>query len=82
MESKFRIRVCSDVDLEEMVADICYENFTLATITQENGQEKMEIEIYPPSEEGSSYKFLLEDFLNILQIAKRKLIEMKKISDD
>jgi hypothetical protein len=49
-DKKFTVEVCSDLDYEEMVADISYENHTLATISQENGIDNMEIEIFPHSE--------------------------------
>ncbi len=43
---KFRIRLCSDLDYEEMVADIVYEDSTVATISQEKGINKMEIKYF------------------------------------
>lgn len=51
MNRKFTVEICSDLDYEEMVADICYEDHTIATITQENGVDKMEIEIFRPAAE-------------------------------
>ena len=45
MNSNFRIRICSDLYYEEMVADICFKNNTIAVVSQEKGIDNMEIEI-------------------------------------
>ena len=78
MNNSFSIRMCSDLDYEEMVADICWGNDTVALISQENGTENMEIEIYQPLENMSSWKFPLDEFVNIVQAAKKRLIEMNR----
>lgn len=51
MLNNFEIRVCSDLDYEEMVIDILYERDAVALISQENGIENMAIEILPFEEE-------------------------------
>ena len=40
---KFRISICSDLDYEEMVANINYGDQAVAIITEENEVDKMEI---------------------------------------
>lgn len=82
MQDKFRIRICSDLDYEEMVADVTYENHTIAMITQENGVENMKIEIFPPEEEIKSWTLPLNDFIEIIVFAKKRLIEMQKSPDE
>ena len=82
MKNKFKIRLCSDLDYEEMVADVCYENCTFATITQEKGVNNMEIEIFLPENDLSSWKFSLEDLVNILQSAKQSLIEIRRLPEE
>jgi len=77
-EDKFSIRLCSDLDYEEMVADICYEDRTVALVTQENGPENMQIEIFAPEKGMPSWKFSLNDLMNTVQSAKKRLIEFKK----
>lgn len=79
MKDGFRIRLCSDVNFEEMVADICYEDNTIGTITQENGVDKMEIEIFPPVEGTGSWNFILDDFLEAINSAKECLRKMEKL---
>lgn len=79
MNKKFAIEISSDLDYEEMIAHICYENHTVAIVTQEKGLENMEIEILTPKGEIETWVFPLNDFLNALQFAKKKLTEMQKI---
>jgi len=82
MSEKFRIRVCSDLDYEEMVADICYEDCTVAMITQEKGIDHMEVTVYSPkNNEKEIWVFYLDEFLNVLQKAKKRLIEMQKLPE-
>lgn len=76
-KSEFSIRICSDLDYEEMVADICYLGTTVAIVTQEKGVNKMEIEIYRPHDEQIPLKFPLDDFIEAIQLAKKKLLEMQ-----
>jgi hypothetical protein len=71
---KFRIRLCSDLDYEEMVADICYKNDTVALVSQEKGKEKMEIEIFAPKE-FPSWKFSLDEFAVAIQDAQEELLQ-------
>jgi hypothetical protein len=82
MHNIVKTRVCSDLDYEEMVADICYNDQTIAMITQENGIDKMEIEIFPPSEEVTSSKYLLDEYIQALLSAKEWLIKMQKLPED
>ena len=82
MSNKFIIEICSDLDYEEMVADISYENHTIAMITQEKGIENMEIEIFSPVMDIRSWKFRLNDFLEAIQLGKKILIKSQKSSDE
>ena len=78
MKNDFRVRICSDLDYNEMVADVCYKNNTVAIITQEHGIDNMEIEILPLPMESEYRKFSLNDFLETILRAKQRLIEMQK----
>ena len=81
MNNKFTVEICSDLDYEEMVADISFENKRIAMITQENGVDKMEIEIFG----GSSLNYLafpLDEFIKTIEFAKNKLIKMSKRIDE
>lgn len=37
MKNNFRVRFCSDLDYEEMVADIVWNDCTVAILSQEKG---------------------------------------------
>ena len=41
MNKKFTVEICSDLDFEEMVADISYEDQRFALISREEGLENM-----------------------------------------
>ncbi len=82
MNKKFTVEVCSDLDYEEMVADVSYENHIIATITQENGINNMEIELFPPEEPKKSWNFPLDDFVEVIAFAKKCLIKMQKLPDE
>ena len=82
MDKKFRVVLCSDLAYEEMVVDMSYENHAVVMITQEKGLENMEIEIYPPPEGLSSWKFLINDFIETIQFAKKRLSEFQKMPDE
>ncbi len=82
MQNKFRIRFSSNLDYEEMVADICYEGNTVATISQENGIDKMEMEIFSSTKDEIEWKFFLDDFLKMVLEAKKTLICKQKLPEN
>lgn len=79
--NNFTVEICSDLDYEEMVADISYENQTIAIITQERGIEDMEIVLLYPNAEITSRNFPLNGFIEAITFAKKRLILMKKLPD-
>lgn len=81
MLNKFEIRVCSDLDYEEMVIDILYEREAVALISQENGIENMAIEILP-FEEKHNLELPLDGFMEILQKAKERLIKIQRSNEN
>ena len=78
MNNKFTIKLCSDLDYEEMVADISYENHTIAMISQDEGIDRMKIVLFIPSGGLMSIDLPLDDFMNAIQFAKKCLIETQK----
>lgn len=77
----FVIEISSDLDYEEIVANILYKEETIAILSQENGLENLEIEIFP-SVEAKPWKFSLDDFIKTLQLSKKCLIDMHKLSEE
>lgn len=70
MNNKFRIVMCSDLEKEEMVADVFLENHMIATINQDKGLDNMEIEIFTPDEDNK-WTLPLDDFIEAIQFAKK-----------
>ncbi|MBI3134270.1 MAG: hypothetical protein HYZ14_06290 [Bacteroidetes bacterium] len=65
--SNFKIEITSVPDRENLVAEIWYAEILIAEINQET--EKMEIEFYL----NHKVKFELNDFLETLETARKKL---------
>lgn len=80
-ESDFRVEIASDVDFEDFVADIYYDNECIAMLSQEQGFDKLEIEIYP-SKEKNTWKFRYSEFEKVLSYAKQRLWELRKLSEE
>lgn len=79
MNKKFSVDISSDLDYEEMVADIIYDNNAMAKITQESGPHHMEIEIFESPK--LAWNVPLDEFIKTLQFAKERLIKMQKLPD-
>jgi hypothetical protein len=81
MENKFNFSIGSDLEYEDLIADIGYENQLVALLTQEEGFDNMKIIIYPPSK-SYTWNFSLKDFEEIILKAKRRLWELRKLPED
>jgi len=77
MKKQFKIVISSDLDYEELCAEIYFDNQFVAIITQEKGFENLELEIYPPDKK-KSWIFNFLEFEKILKKAKEILWEMHK----
>ena len=73
MENDFRITLCSHVDYEGMVADICYKNATVVRVVENKDPSKMKIEIFSPPKDGEPWEFLVDEFVESIQEAKKVL---------
>lgn len=78
MFGDFRIRICSDLDYEDLVADIIYKDVTIAIISQERGPNNMELESFSAKK---NQIFPVDDFLGVIHFAKNELLKMKKVDD-
>lgn len=75
MDKKFSIEFCSDLDYEEMVADIYYDGHAIGMITQEDGIENMQIKIYQLL--VNTLDIPLDDYVATLLKAKNHLIQRR-----
>ena len=77
MKNEFKIVISSDLDYEDLCAEIYFDNQFVAILTQEKGFENLLIEIYPP-ENKKNWSFKFSDFETILKNAKEQLWKMRK----
>jgi hypothetical protein len=77
-EINFEFSVASDVDYENLIVDIGFDNKLIALLTQEEGFDKIRIKIFSPTE-GEYWNFSLSEFEEIIQKAKNRLWELRKI---
>jgi hypothetical protein len=77
-EINFEFTVGSDIDFEDLVADIGFENNLVALLTQEDGFQNLRIRIYP-SKNQMFWDFRLDELEAIINKAKTRLWELRKI---
>ena len=75
MNEKFSISMCSDLDYEGMVIDVCYNMKTIAMINYDKGRDNLEIEITPTNDKNKRALYSLKDFFDILEKAKNLAIK-------
>ena len=80
-EINFKFSVGSDVDYENLVADIGFDNKLVALLTQEEGFENLRIQICFSSE-SKYWDFRLDEFEEIVQQAKKRLWELRKTDEN
>ena len=78
MSKDFSNLVASDVDLEELYAEIQYNNKAVAILTQEEGLERLKIQLLP-NKDGGDWNFYLADFFEAIEKAKHRLCGMRKL---
>ena len=79
-EINFEYTVGSDVDFEDLIADIGFEENLVALLTQEEGFQNLRIRIYPPKNK-EFWDFRLDEFDEVIRKAKERLWQLRKISD-
>ena len=80
-ETNFEFTVASDIDFEDLIADIGFENNLVAYLTQEDGFKNMRIRIFPP-QNRDFWDFKLDEFVEILNRAKQRLWELRKDTEN
>jgi hypothetical protein len=71
----------SDIDYEDLCAEIYFENEFVAILTQENGFDNLQIEIHPPLNQ-KFWVFNFSEFESIIQSAKETLYKMRKFPEE
>ncbi len=80
INEKFRVDIVSDLECEDLVADIYFEDQIFAVLKQEDGFENMQIELYPTKNQPF-WLFKISEFEQVIQYAKQRLWDLRKISD-
>ena len=76
----FRISIGDDSEHDDLTAEVYHREKFVAILTQEQGYERIEIEIHPPPRcAGDKWCFPLKDFLEAIESAKKRLWELRKI---
>ncbi len=78
--NKFRCVISGDLDYEDLVADIYYENEFVAMLKQEQGFQNLEIEIHPPKNR-EYWNFYWSEFSEVIEKAKQRLWDLRKIDN-
>ncbi len=71
--NEFRITVASLPDRENLVAEISYDGFQFAEISQETGQLVIQFYRHPKKE---YWEFSYNEILEIIEKAKKRLVEV------
>lgn len=80
MKPKFSLAICSDLDYEDMVIDISWENEMIAILDQEKGPNHKEIELLPLAI-LKNFKFSFNEFRKYLDKAEQLLDKSKKLPE-
>ena len=72
----FFLKLCSDLDFEGMIVDICFDDQRIASVNYDKGIDNIEVAML--TQESSRHVFNLSDFVNILEKAKNLAIKCAK----
>ncbi|MBN9378041.1 MAG: hypothetical protein BGO14_00965 [Chlamydiales bacterium 38-26] len=75
---KLEYSVGSDLNYEDLVADIGYDTNLIALLIQDEGFENLRIRLYPPKNGEMYWDLNLKDFLAVIQDAKQRLWQLRK----
>lgn len=82
INERFRINILGDLELEDLCADVYFDDKILFVLTQELGYENMEIEVYPPPHGQKFWHFKMSEFEEVILYAKNRLWELRKMPED
>lgn len=77
MNPSFRIVVASDPDHEELVGELYFDDEIVCILTQEQGLEAMELELFP-RRDAKPWALRLLDFEEGLAALKRRMFELRR----
>ena len=80
ISKKFRVDIVGDLEYEDLIADIYYDDEIVAMLSQETGFDNMEIEIYSPKKQAT-WQFKFSEFEDVIQFAKKRLWELRRADE-
>lgn len=78
---KFRIIIVGDLDYNDLVADIYFEDYLVAMLTQEEGFENLKILIYPPKN-AEAWDFRFDELQEAMMHAKNRLWDLRLMPEE
>jgi hypothetical protein len=83
MNLRFRITVGSEPEYEDLVGDLYFDDQIVCVLTQEQGFDAMQVEIFSPPD-GGTWSFALAEFEEALAALKKRMWELRRTesSDD
>jgi hypothetical protein len=78
MNARFRITVGSEPNYDDLVGNIYFDDCIVCIVTQEEGFDLMEVELFAPPE-GSTWRFGLKDFEEALAALKNRMWELRRV---
>lgn len=78
IKENFEIVFRDRFDCESLLAQILFKDIVICEINKEMGNENMEVELFcnDPLYNDLNIKFPLDDFLEVLRVAKAELVEL------
>ena len=74
--SGFHTQLCSDLNFEGMIIDVCFDDQLIAQVNYEKGIDQIEVQFFPGN--TSTLAFKISDFIEILEKAKNIAIRCAK----
>jgi hypothetical protein len=77
MNPQFRFTIGSELQYEDLVGDLHYDDRIVCILTQEHGFESMLVELHAPPD-GGTWNFPLADFEAALGALKARMWELRR----
>lgn len=74
----FRISVGDDPEHEDLTAEIYYQELFVALLSQEQGFNELQVEIFE-NPNGDTWSFSLEDFIKAIELSKKDFGNCEKL---
>ncbi|MBT0121032.1 hypothetical protein [Vibrio campbellii] len=76
----FRVSVGGDPDYRDLTAEIYYKEEFLALISQDQGFDSLQLNIYANSGDGV-WSFPMDELLGAIEYARQRLWDLRQIND-